>query len=484
MKNRPFFQIFGIGFAVFAGFLILSCTMDIPNEVRPAEEIFAKLGGILIFNMAEVPQGADAEGLNLKFLGIKDGSGRSVNYRSTGNLINNEIIKPQDAAAIILDEPGEYTIELEYAGGYDSKEGQHNPQVISKSITRTVEHRKYTFLWISNAELLIGKLNIINLSRRPITSAKITPLGDNSTSTVKELGIIYPEQSYASQLDPGEYYIEIYLALSGNGQDATEERYSQKVNIVAGTVTNILVFANTSVAVSDNSNLWVVNQCAVLFIAKLEIRESNDSSYADLMADQLPLYPGDYIRERIAPGKYDIKVTLYGGEERELKSVPLSGDPVFIYVQDDNPKIGYIVPGDVDEDGFPDWWEDQYFGLDAVNDKSKPARDGDEDKDKLTNWEEYLNGTNPQDRDTDDDRLTDWEEVMGRKDPDIAEHAELPDTFEAYMSNPPLNPLKPDTDEDGYTDYIELISRSDPTDGLKIPGGSITITVPWGTASK
>ncbi|MCL2048215.1 MAG: type II toxin-antitoxin system HicB family antitoxin [Defluviitaleaceae bacterium] len=120
----------------------------------------------------------------------------------------------------------------------------------------------------------------------------------------------------------------------------------------------------------------------------------------------------------------------------------------------------YMSDVDTDEDGLPDWYE-ELFGTDPNN----PDTDGDSlpdgyevfvsftdplqwdslgdgisdggrdsDGDGLTNYEEFLLGTNPHDPDTDNDGLTDYEEIH------------------IYATDP----LNPDTDNDGLTDYEEI----------------------------
>ena len=67
---------------------------------------------------------------------------------------------------------------------------------------------------------------------------------------------------------------------------------------------------------------------------------------------------------------------------------------------------------DTDGDGFPDAWEEKY-GYDP-NDPSDPHKNGDPDEDGLTNWEEFLNGTDPHNADTDGDGHKDgWEVANG-----------------------------------------------------------------------
>ncbi len=59
---------------------------------------------------------------------------------------------------------------------------------------------------------------------------------------------------------------------------------------------------------------------------------------------------------------------------------------------------------DTDGDGMPDGWEVEY-GLDPTN---KWDKYWDKDGDKLTNYEEYILGTNPRNIDTDGDGLNDY----------------------------------------------------------------------------
>lgn len=69
---------------------------------------------------------------------------------------------------------------------------------------------------------------------------------------------------------------------------------------------------------------------------------------------------------------------------------------------------------DADDDDLPDNWESQYALDPSDNGKYQPGLEGslgDKDGDGLTNREEYLLGTNPNDSDTDGDGLDDFAEV-------------------------------------------------------------------------
>ncbi len=77
------------------------------------------------------------------------------------------------------------------------------------------------------------------------------------------------------------------------------------------------------------------------------------------------------------------------GPDTDLDWIPNSKDP------------------DDDNDGMPDWWEKKY----GLNPLDASDRNTDLDGDGLTNYQEYLYGTNPRNPDTDGDGLSDGYEV-------------------------------------------------------------------------
>jgi hypothetical protein len=105
-----------------------------------------------------------------------------------------------------------------------------------------------------------------------------------------------------------------------------------------------------------------------------------------------------------------------------------------------------INDSDTDDDGLPDEWEQQYF-----SDLGEVGL-GDSDGDGLINFDEYANGTNPNNPDSDGDSLNDGLEVniLGT-DPNLADSD----------SNGILDGDE-DSDGDGFTNVEEIQCGSDP----------------------
>ncbi len=91
-------------------------------------------------------------------------------------------------------------------------------------------------------------------------------------------------------------------------------------------------------------------------------------------------------------------------------------------IVDDIVDIGVDEYLDTDDDGMPDYWEDDYKAKDT---------DSDNDNDFLTNLAEYQNGTDPNDPDSDDDGLSDGAEIIRGSDPN--DSASLPSSTVIYV---------------------------------------------------
>lgn len=121
------------------------------------------------------------------------------------------------------------------------------------------------------------------------------------------------------------------------------------------------------------------------------------------------------------------------------------------------------APGDLDDDGMPDIWEEN-FNLDP-NDPNDAQWDW--DLDGLTNLQEYQLGLDPMDPDSDRDDMLDGEEVSIGTDPQNqdSDQDQMPDGWEFRYG---LNPLSADDaqgdlDLDGLANVNEYREGTDPT---------------------
>jgi hypothetical protein len=469
MKNRLFLQKLMIGFTVIIGFLILGCNLDVSNELRRIEDLFEDKGGLIIYNVSNSRQIVSIE--------VKDKNGINVplsNITPANNASGPIVpIEPNEFQALVLN-PGTYTFKASYP------EGGTQPPVREINI----QLHKYSDMYVTTDAINVpyGMLQVINLSGVNVTSVKV---GGNEF--LPGGNPIVDKGSYSDRRDPGTYTVQVKIA----NRDAY---FSQEgVQIVAGEVTNILVFADgIQVGVPDmpngqSNNIWILNRLeSKEVVSRIDIKKSVDTSYSPFPGS-MPLSYGGYVGAYREPETYDLKVAL-GGEvsgEIERSDIKVTSAPVFVIVQQGQkgPEIAVLVPGDSDGDGFPDWWEERYFpNTDAANRPDFPGKDADNDGDHLSNWEEYLRGTDPTKQDTDEDGLSDGEEVNGIIDADYNSD-KRPNGFSLKtFPSGPTNPLKYDTDRDGFSDYIEIRDGSDPNDPNS-PGagaGGISVVVPWG----
>jgi hypothetical protein len=465
VKNRLNYQILAAGIVIIAGFLISGCNMALNNALQDPYELFAKKGAVIITN---VSNSETVKSIKVERLGSADVEKVIAPDTSEGG---NDLIKARESLQVVLD-PGTYKFTVDYG------EKAVSPPPKEWTIMEYKYHSWYVTGEVTSDPVVPstkGILQIINFSGGVIESVKIE--GDSKALPADG---IQNKGTISFSLDAGKYKVEVSLPdLAKNNSEFPDPVVAEDVEIKIEEATNLIVFpdGHTEVGIigSDGiNNLWILNR-ADSDITDVQRKLSSGGSYTALFPENKPIKAAvGYAGARLLPGEYDIRVNL-GEKGLEKPRIIVNNDPVFLIVTND--KIEVIRGGDSDGDGFPDWWEDQYFGPDAKDNPDLPPKDGDADLDGVNNWDEYLDGTDPIKQDTDGDGLWDGEEKTGKRNPGIQPEdrpsgIQIPDTFT------PTDPLLVDTDGDGYSDYLELIYKTDPNNKASVP--RIEIHVPWG----
>jgi len=157
--------------------------------------------------------------------------------------------------------------------------------------------------------------------------------------------------------------------------------------------------------------------------------------------------------------------------------------------------VDSLVILDQDGDGLPAYWESLY-GLDDEDDTGENARDGDRDGDGISNYDEFVQGLNPNIEDSDGDGAPDKWELENGFDPldgtdaivdadgdGLSVYRELllgisdsavdsdgdgiSDFLEASFDHS-FDPAKADSDGDGISDYEGDLDRDGLSNGVEI----------------
>ncbi len=195
---------------------------------------------------------------------------------------------------------------------------------------------------------------------------------------------------------PSRVTLNGQLLSEGTGKNYTYKDGEIKTRVPSGESDVRIYFKDTSVSlmayfVTDNKNFYHSPNTIINFDAT--------GSIGNIV---------DYL--------WDFGDGSYGTGSTTRHSYTEDGDyEVILVIRDHDGEIkrisNTIFVSDSDRDNLPDNWELQNFGslLEIGN--------GDYDKDKLKNIEEYNHNTDPTDQDTDGDGATDKEEVVGGTDP-------------------------------------------------------------------
>jgi hypothetical protein len=157
---------------------------------------------------------------------------------------------------------------------------------------------------------------------------------------------------------------------------------------------------------------------------------------------------------------------------------------------------------DIDCNGLPDEWQEEYFNSTVCNDTALCGPEADPDGDGVSNIEEYRRDSDPMNkdevvlpseapslsRDEDSDGMPDACERMyglNANDPFDADKDSdsdgLDNSFECNFHEAScvngLNPRSPDTDNDGYSDKEEYDAETDPCDPESHPSGWLILLI-------
>ena len=142
-------------------------------------------------------------------------------------------------------------------------------------------------------------------------------------------------------------------------------------------------------------------------------------------------YPFDNVMAEQTGGDWgDVSITGPGIPQRAALGDVAAGSPAIYTIK--------FNPADTDNDLLPDWWEKTYTNnLDDLS----GLIDSDLDGDTLTDFDEYENGTNPNNEDTDGDGLED--------------NVETNSGIFVSAEDTGTDPTNADTDGDGLNDNVE-----------------------------
>lgn len=145
----------------------------------------------------------------------------------------------------------------------------------------------------------------------------------------------------------------------------------------------------------------------------------------------------------------------------------ISGTLIIVEQNGNDVQFSSIQLADADGDMIPAWWEDLYGLSDAAPEDAAT----DLDADGLSNLQEYLLGTRPDNVDTDGDLLSDFDEATVHNTSPILVDTDADGLDDgAEVNDYGTDPLLEDTDLDGFSDGDEvLVYESDPTDTESIP---------------
>ena len=343
-----------------------------------------------------------------------------------------------------------------------------NPEPANSGINRAITVNELEYCTDSGSIHFTGTLNddgtgILNLSYNNCQEGGMTMNG-NVVVTIYAFDI--------DSLMPTDMLVKFSIVtITGSGYSASlggEMRIEQTPFTGAQTVTADLVFKdNLTGRMQKTENLVFVTSIDGSSYPYTQTQTINGrwydsiNGYIDVSTEQQLIYEnlsGEFEFGGFARSGH---LLFLGANNAWLQVIALSESEVKIELDLDNNSIYEISgilpwsviaqagmdPNDADGDGLPDDWEALY----ALSNQTYADSGDDGDGDGLTNFEEHIEGTLPNDSDTDDDGM--------------------PDGWELEYGFAPTDPLDTNEDFDGdiATNLEEYQLGTDPTDETSTP---------------
>lgn len=232
------------------------------------------------------------------------------------------------------------------------------------------------------------------------------------------------------------------------------------------------------VRVINQDSQVILGSGAIYNADNLEIMHNLETTLVDALD-----YAGMLLTARESDGAWFVDILSYDDYavltsfqlEYSILSLALHEDDLTV-VQHNGVELVYshIPLGDNDGDMLPAWWEISY----GLSDSDAEDADLDLDSDGLSNLQEYLLGTYPDNTDSDADDLSDFDEVNTHNTSPLAEDTDADGINDgAEINQHGTNPLSHDTDEDGFSDSDEIfIYETDPNDAESLPDAISSLT--------
>ncbi len=204
--------------------------------------------------------------------------------------------------------------------------------------------------------------------------------------------VLYTKITTFVFVTPGNYFVTLIVKDAAVNQDAD----TLWVNV---TYIDRIAPTITSVHPLDNSeNIPIDTAIVVKFSEPMDIDETNIAFFVMKDSNDLVIQGDFSYNENFNQDLYVLKFTpTITLEYEETYHISISTEPADTsgnQLQQARTWQFTTIAEDSDNDGLPDWWEEQYFGESKINEVGPSS---DPDNDGFTNLEEYTEGTDPKD---------------------------------------------------------------------------------------